>query len=126
MKYRNGFISNSSSSSFIISTKSDKEKIKVEIDLVEFIENCGEYGESGLRCILRNEKDVLDYIKEYGYEPIEEFFEDEPYWKEKYDEMKQQINDGNIIICCDIGYDKTSQFEVLKNCKQIKFIGEEW
>ena len=126
MKYRNGFISNSSSSSFIISTKSDKEKIKVEIDLVEFIENCGEYGESGLRCILRNEKDVLDYIKEYGYEPIEEFFEDEPYWKEKYDEMKQQINDGNIIICCDIGYDKTSQFEVLKNCKQIKFIQEEW
>ena len=40
--------------------------------------------------------------------------------------MKQQINEGNIIICCDIGYDKTSQFKVLKNCKQIKFIEEEW
>ena len=127
MKYRKGFISNSSSSSFIISTKSDKEKIKVEIDLIEFIENCGEYGESGLTRIFRTENDILKYIKEYYcYDSIEEFIEDDEDQQEKINEMKQQINEGNIIICCDIGYDKTSQFKVLKNCKQIKFIQEEW
>jgi hypothetical protein len=127
MKKRMGYISNSSSSSFIISTKSSNEKIKVEIDLLEFIENCGDYDSSGISFILKTENDILKYIKEYYcYDSIEEFIEDDEDHQEKINEMKQQINEGNIIICCDIGYDKTSQFEVLKKCKQIKFIKEEW
>jgi len=127
-KKRQGFISNSSSSSFIISTNSSKQKITVEIDLIEFIKNCGEYDESALGEVITN-KDELDkytqYRIGYSYETVEESLEKDDYFKEIYDDMLKEIENGKTIITCDVGYDKTDLFQMLKNNENIKFIEED-
>jgi uncharacterized membrane protein len=121
-----GFISNSSSSSFVISVKDKDEPIKIEINLLDFIRSCGEdIYTSGLDKILKNKKEIDDYfIEEYVYddETLDEIFEEEQHLKKQYNDMLKEVESGNVVIFCDIDYSKTEQFEILKSCENIKFI----
>lgn len=88
MKLRNSFVTNSSSSSFIISSKSKDNKIQLilEVDLdksadkkITTIEELNEYA---------------DY--NWDYNPNDPKSDD--YMKEEYDKMKKAIEDGNILF----------------------------
>ena len=55
MKIRNGFVSNSSSSSFLIACKPENTKVKIEVEL--------DFRDHGYK--IDNLEDFLDYLKDY-------------------------------------------------------------
>ena len=80
MKIRSGFISNSSSSSFIVATTGEA-KVKIEIDLKKY----------GTVC--RTEEEVVAFFNdEWGD------VEEEPALKEQLDVCIKEINQGKEII----------------------------
>lgn len=131
MKIRKCFVSNSSSSSFIISVNSENEKVTVELDLIEFFKNVGGYGDNALRCVLKTKEDVEKYILQYSeFDTIKEFLKnDNQYYddeKEQYHNMIEKINEGKIIFVLSVGYDQTDLFSmVVKNSKNIEVITED-
>lgn len=88
MKIRNGFVSNSSSSSFIVATKGEAAKIPVtiEADLMDLVSDTI-VDEEGLNRYFRNH---------YGWESYEEA---EDYEKKLWDKMKKSLDDGNVLHC---------------------------
>ncbi len=90
MKTRNGFVSNLSSSSFIVSFKGDKTKvlINIEIDLAN-------YGK-----IISSKKELLNYYKNiYEYKSEKRILSYErKYGWNHYKLMLDEIEKGNKII----------------------------
>ena len=92
MKIRKGFVSNSSSSSFIISTKNPnklKVKLEIEVDLNEFID---EYGNDDKRTIFKTEQDLKKYYA-YNYGYVDSDFDNK-----EYQNCLSEIKKGNSII----------------------------
>lgn len=88
MKLRNGFVSNSSSSSFIVAVKGKNAKatMTIEIDLED-------YGDT-----LLTKEEVLEYFKNYYGHDSEEEILAEKYKAKHYKEMLKEIESGNRII----------------------------
>jgi len=95
MKVRNGFVSNSSSSSFIVSLDKDaptKITLSVEVDLAQ-------YGE-----VIKTVNELDEKIKEEYWQEDDGTMRD--YYQEQYDEMKSAIENGQVVIWgqfCDEG-----------------------
>ena len=90
MKTRNGFVSNSSSSSFVIAVKDDaKVQITVEVDL----ENFG----TTIETIEELDAYILD---RYGYsgKSIDELCSECEYTERIYDASKKEIEAGKKVI----------------------------
>lgn len=91
MKMRTGFVSNSSSSSFVIAvTSEDKAKVKIEMDLTPCVERT-----------IKTIEELEAYFKEehlWDDYSMEQFLEDEPYHKEHYVKMKAAIESGMIVL----------------------------
>jgi hypothetical protein len=87
MKIRNGFVSNSSSSSFIVAVKGKNSKITLEIEV-----DLEDYGE-----VLSTKEEVLGYFKEHWRFEEEDIPNDE-YAQEQYEKMIEQIEKGNKVI----------------------------
>lgn len=94
MKVRKGFVSNSSSSSFVVAVDNDtstKITLSMEIDLAD-------YGH------VLNTVEELDnyYLKEYvyGLNTIEEWLkdEDDSWMHEQYKKSKKAIEDGKKVL----------------------------
>jgi hypothetical protein len=88
MKIRNGFVSNSSSSSFIVSTKKAVKEIPVviEADLMDLI-----------TVSIETEEELNRYVKHhYGCDSYESADE---YEKKRWDKMKKAIAEGNVLHC---------------------------
>lgn len=83
MKIRTGFISNSSSSSFIVANDHDDLKLTVEIDISKYIKH-----------ILMTKEDLKKYMVKYWANSEEELNE---YFKEIYLEMLKSIENGKIV-----------------------------
>lgn len=90
MRYRNGFVSNSSSSSFIISKKDEGPlKIMVEMDLSNCID---------LQIKTKEELDAY-ILDEYSWEgdSLSEIFKENPWAEEQYNNMLKVLENGEII-----------------------------
>ena len=100
MKTRQGFVSNSSSSSFIIKTKEENGYVKIKA------ENFGE--------VLRTKEEVKKHLVEYYDCDVEEWSD---YENEKYGKYLDIIDSGNIIIIGSIEYGAEEDFE--RVCKDL-------
>lgn len=115
MKIRSGFVSNSSSSSFIVACKPKKTKItlSVEVDL-------SEYG-----CTLKTKKELLTYMKsECCYDSEEEILADE-YQSEDYKLMLSELEKGNHIIYGSFSNEGTQPLDWFLCDRGIKNDGNE-
>jgi hypothetical protein len=91
MKQRGGFISNSSSSSFIIAVPKDgKLTISIEVNL-----------EDVLKHRFSTKEQLEEYIEEdymYGEQTLEELLEEEPWVAEWYHKAIEQLALGKEVI----------------------------
>jgi hypothetical protein len=101
MKIRNGFVSNSSSSSFIISSF-ESPKMTITIDLSAMSEK------------IENKNQLDDYyLEEYEYETIEEFLKEESGGlAEEYERVLSELNEGCTIYA---GYVSNDSGDTLEN-----------
>ncbi len=101
MKLRSGFVSNSSSSSFVISAKKNADlKVTVEISLTP--DN-----------VLETEADLEEYIlNEYGTsdQTLKQLLEDNEteYVSEQYEQYLKEIKKGNVIYIGSVASDDGS------------------
>ncbi len=124
MKYREGFVSNSSSSSFILSIPKDcqpyKHKIKVELEVE--LDRFKDW-------IINNEKELKRYFEYNHYSN----FMDYEYTRKRYNKMKEILDSGNKIFIGKLSSESDDEIsrhlyfndEVLKNSlkdEKIKFI----
>ncbi len=110
MKVRNGFVSNSSSSSFIVSAKDSKDfngEAKIIIPV-----NLKEHGE-----ILKTKKQVEDYFcEQHGVDSIEEFITEtkgESDWGTGYDSYTKAIKaiENGEVVCAGGFCDENGDLE---------------
>ena len=90
-KIRLGFVSNSSSSSFIIASENpEKLKVVVEIDLGEFVDET---------------LSDLDGVERYFEEKYGEGFREDEYAKKLFNACKRAIKDGKSVCVGTVGSD---------------------
>jgi len=102
MKIRNGFVSNSSSSSFIIAAPKGKEmKILVEIDLSELSEQK-----------INSKEELLGVFEEvYGANTESKIKEEEYLWN-WYQKALKAIEEGKIVYCGCVGNESDNPAEL--------------
>lgn len=97
MKYRNSFVTNSSSSSYIIAVKKENDELPKDIQekLVEWAKN-EIFNGNKISTMEELEKFIID---EYGYrnQTLEEILNDDEYAKNNYEELKEKIQNGFVV-----------------------------
>ena len=128
MKTRQGFVSNSSSSSFILSAKSNQKlgKIKIEADVSELVE------EEIASVPALKEYYIDNYLfnddTEITLDNCEKYIEEEDgYIWEQYNKCKKAIEAGNVVFmreCSNDGDNPLSNFIYNSSDEDFK-VGEE-
>lgn len=127
MKFRMGFVTNSSSSSYVIAIKDiaiDQELID---QLPKFAQNViksyQKIMSQDAECIITNEEELVEYFLRWeDYETIEEYLDDYDYRRSTYKEWLEKLNQGYAIAVHDVDYhdeSKVSMFRALEDDEQI-------
>jgi len=108
MKVRDGFVSNSSSSSFILPVDSDSEEVTVtlSIDALQRMFNSGD-SDTSIDSVIRTESELKEYLlDQYGCEgyPFEKLLEENDYVEELYTDGMNMIQDGKTIVFGSVSY----------------------
>lgn len=124
MKYRESFITNSSSSSYIISTP--KENKDRAIDFLDIVESLDSY-ETGAPTMVTSENKLNEYVKETYDTSLPVLMENDDYYKNKYQKILAELSKGNIILMQEVDYQQEELYEkilryVLKDYIKI----DEW
>ena len=100
MKIRNGFVSNSSSSSFIVAATPKKATIKftIEVDLEKYAQD-----------VLKTEKDVIRYFHDRYRSEIED---EEDYVINQYTKALDAVKQGKHILCGSFSSDGGEALEM--------------
>ena len=113
MKIRTDFVTNSSSSSFIVAITIDETHKNIIVALVE----ATEYNDTdkGIKVSTINELNSY-FIQKRGYdaETIDEILERDNYTKQQYDKTLVEINNGKIIIFKDIDYNADALVQFIR------------
>lgn len=116
-KIRSGFVSNSSSSSFILPVSGDiTDKFAITITLND-LKRMLSFGESGIDALISNKQELDSYIvDQYGWrdQSLEQVLESE-YIKEKYDELLAIINSGISVLVGDIDHSDSAMEDFIKH-----------
>ena len=102
-KIRTGFVSNSSSSSFIISSKTEKPKMTLSISIEDIVDYTAV-----------TEADVNHFfLEQYGYDTIEEMLAEADYFQEPYDKAIQAIRNGDTVYFGNVSNESGNAYEEL-------------
>lgn len=116
MKIREGFVSNSSSSSFILPVKSEDKTITItlSIDDLKDMFDGDDYDSSNIRNVLQTKEDVEDYmIDQYGTH-YKEYMIDEPYIEDDYNHMITMVESRQTVIVGRIMYGDSFLYNLVK------------
>lgn len=122
MKFRNSFVTNSSSSSYIISTsKENKNRMNDFFDIADHMIGY----ETDEPILITSEKKLNEYVKEVYDMSLPELMNgDDKYYKERYGKILEELKNGNIVLMQEVAYESEELYDkilyyVLKDFKRI-------
>ena len=120
MKIRNDFITNSSSTSYVISF--DSKGFDLENP---FVKICWKFM-IGDGTFIKSKEDLdnhfIDYYGYRGCETLELIIDNEPYLEEFYNEIKNELENGRFVLKREVDYNDETTYSIIDELAREKYI----
>lgn len=122
MKFRKSFVTNSSSSSYIISTPlNNRERMDDFYNIVESLTGW----ETDSPNLITSEKRLNEYVRENYDKSLPDLLNSDEYYKDKFGSVLEELKNGNIVLIQEVDYDYSELYDklltyVLKDYKKVK------
>ena len=122
MKFRKSFVTNSSSSSYIISTPlNNRERMDDFYNIVESLTGW----ETDSPNLITSEKKLNEYVRENYDKSLPDLLNSDEYYKDKFGSVLEELKNGNIVLIQEVDYDYSELYDklltyVLKDYKKVK------